>query len=180
MARRSRTAQLLPAAGRDRASPSFMGRAAEGAGGSASPRCCARTEYVVPRDRDRRCAPAGSAQESSTHTVADNGAAAGIVVGGRPVGPLDVGTCAGVGGIMYKKLRDRGRPGVAAGVLGHPAVRGCVGSPTSWGSHGVTLEPGHLVAGGPRSRARGVRAKGDTLHGRLSAAPRRQSRCSLF
>src|SRR6516165_1815283 len=57
------------------------------------------TEYVVPsleivdaRIQDPR---------KIMDTVADNGAAAGIVVGGRPVGPMDV-DLRWVGGIMYK------------------------------------------------------------------------------
>ena len=56
------------------------------------------TEYVVPaieivdaRIQDPR---------KIVDTVADNGAAAGIAIGGRPVGPLDV-DLRWVGGIMY-------------------------------------------------------------------------------
>src|SRR5215475_87537 len=53
-------------------------------------------------------------------TVADNGAAAGIVVGGRPVGPMEV-DLRWVGGIMYRNSEIE-ETGVAAGVLGHPAL----------------------------------------------------------
>jgi len=53
-------------------------------------------------------------------TVADNGAAAGIVVGGRPVGPMDV-DLRWVGGIMYRNSEIE-ETGLAAGVLGHPAL----------------------------------------------------------
>ena len=63
------------------------------------------TEYVVPaieivdaRLQDPR---------KIVDTVADNGAAAGIAMGGRPVGPMDV-DLRWVGGIMYKQFRDRG------------------------------------------------------------------------
>src|SRR5262249_55668583 len=68
------------------------------------------TEYVVPaieivdaRIRDPR---------KIFDTVADNGAAAGIVIGGRPVGPLAV-DLRWVGGIMYKNSEIE-ETGVAA------------------------------------------------------------------
>src|SRR4029077_3160398 len=93
-------------------------------------------------------------------TVADNGAAAGIVIGGRPVKPLDVDLRWG-GGIRYKNSEIE-ETGVAAGVLGHPAL-GVAWLANKLGSHGVTLEPGHLVLAG--SFTPGVVAgKGDTLH----------------
>src|SRR6516162_3270262 len=55
-------------------------------------------------------------------TVSDNGAAAGIVIGGRP-----------------------------AGLLGHPAL-GVAWLANKLGQHGVTLEPGHLVLAGSFTR----------------------------
>ena len=76
------------------------------------------TEYVVPaieivdaRMQDPR---------KIFDTVSDNGAAAGIVMGGRPVGPMDV-DLRWVGGIMYVNSEIE-ETGVAAGVLGHPAM----------------------------------------------------------
>src|SRR6201998_480964 len=116
------------------------------------------TEYVVPaleivdaRLQDPR---------KIFDTVSDNGAAAGIVVGGRPVGPLDV-DLRWVGGIMYKHFEIE-ETGLAAGVLGHPAL-GVAWLANKLASHGVALEPGHLVLAG--SFTRGVFAqKGDTLH----------------
>ena len=76
------------------------------------------TEYVVPAIEivDARLQD----QRKIFDTVADNGAAAGIVVGGRPVGPMDV-DLRWVGGIMYKNSEIE-ETGVAAGVLGHPAL----------------------------------------------------------
>ena len=95
------------------------------------------TEYVVPaleivdaRLQDPR---------KIFDTVADNGAAAGIVVGGRPVGPLDV-DLRWVGGIMYRNSEIE-ETGVAAGVLGHPAL-GVAWLANKLGAHGVRLEPG--------------------------------------
>jgi len=116
------------------------------------------TEYVVPaieivdaRLQDPR---------KIFDTVSDNGAAAGIVVGGRPVKPLDV-DLRWVGGIMYRNSEIE-ETGVAAGVLGHPAL-GVAWLANKLGSHGVALEPGHLVLAGSFTRVV-FAGKGDTLH----------------
>ena len=93
-------------------------------------------------------------------TVADNGAAAGIVIGGRPVGPLDV-DLRWVGGIMYRNAEIE-ETGVAAGVLGHPAL-GVAWLANKLGALGVGLEPGHLVLAGSFTRVVFAK-KGDTLH----------------
>ncbi|MBV1699859.1 MAG: 2-oxo-hepta-3-ene-1,7-dioic acid hydratase [Hyphomicrobiales bacterium] len=93
-------------------------------------------------------------------TVSDTGAAAGIVVGGRPVKPLEV-DLRWVGGIMYRNSEIE-ETGVAAGVLGHPAL-GVAWLANKLGAHGVTLEPGHLVLAGSFTRVVFAR-KGDTLH----------------
>jgi 2-oxo-hept-3-ene-1,7-dioate hydratase len=116
------------------------------------------TEYVVPaieivdaRLQDPR---------KIFDTVADNGAAAGIVVGGRPVGPRDV-DLRWVGGIMYRNAEIE-ETGVAAGVLGHPAL-GVAWLANKLGQHGVTLNAGHVVLAGSFTRVVFAR-KGDTLH----------------
>jgi len=94
-------------------------------------------------------------------TVADNGAAAGIVMGGRPVRPMDV-DLRWVGGIMYKNSEIE-ETGVAAGVLGHPAM-GVAWLANKVGSMGTPLEPGHIVLAGSFTRVV-FAAKGDTVHG---------------
>jgi 2-oxo-hept-3-ene-1,7-dioate hydratase len=116
------------------------------------------TEYVIPaieivdaRLQDPR---------KIFDTVADNGAAAGIVVGGRPVGPLEV-DLRWIGGIMYRNAEIE-ETGVAAGVLGHPAL-GVAWLANKLGQHGVTLNAGHLVLAGSFTRVVFAR-KGDTLH----------------
>jgi 2-oxo-hept-3-ene-1,7-dioate hydratase len=116
------------------------------------------TEYVVPaleivdaRLQDPR---------KIFDTVSDNGAAAGIVVGGRPVGPTEV-DLRWVGGIMYRNAEIE-ETGLAAGVLGHPAL-GVAWLANKIGQHGVALEPGHLVLAGSFTRVVYAR-KGDTLH----------------
>src|SRR5580704_1015788 len=70
-------------------------------------------------------------------TIADNGAAAGIVIGGRPVGPMEV-DLRWVGGIMYVNGEIE-ETGLAAGVLGHPAL-GVAWLANKLGEHAVTLE----------------------------------------
>ncbi len=93
-------------------------------------------------------------------TVADNGAAAGLVMGGRPIRPMDM-DLRWVGAIMYRNSEIE-ETGLAAAVLGHPAM-GVAWLANKLGSLDVTLEPGHLVLSG--SFIRPVWAnKGDTIH----------------
>src|SRR6202171_5188012 len=80
------------------------------------------TEYVVPaievvdaRLQDPR---------KIVDTVADNGAAAGIVIGGRPVRPMDV-DLRWVAGMMYCNSEIE-ETGVAAGVLRAPGLGFCL------------------------------------------------------
>ena len=116
------------------------------------------TEYVVPAMEivDARLLD----PRKIVDTVADNGAAAGIAIGGRPVGPMEV-DLRWVGGIMYKNSEIE-ETGLAAGVLGHPAL-GVAWLANKLGSHGVALEPGHLVLAGSFTRVVFAH-KGDTLH----------------
>jgi 2-oxo-hept-3-ene-1,7-dioate hydratase len=118
----------------------------------------AATDYVVPameivdaRLQDPR---------RIVDTVADNGAAAGIALGGRPVKPLDV-DLRWVGGIMYKNSEIE-ETGLAAGVLGHPAL-GVAWLANKIGPHGHALEPGHIVLAGSFTRVVFAQ-KGDTIH----------------
>ena len=117
------------------------------------------TEYVVPALEivDARIVN----PRKIFDTVADNGAAAGIVIGGRPVGPMDV-DLRWVGGIMYRNSEIE-ETGLAAGVLGHPAL-GVAWLANRLGRNGVTLEAGHLILAGSFTRVVFAQ-KGDTLHG---------------
>src|SRR6202008_4411404 len=117
--------------------------------GVGLPEVLRATEYVVPAIEivDARLQD----QRKIFDTISDNGAAAGIVIGSRPVGPMDI-DLRWVGGIMYRNSEIE-ETGVAAGVLGHPAL-GVAWLANKLGQHGVTLEPGHLVL------ARGARQKG--------------------
>jgi 2-oxo-hept-3-ene-1,7-dioate hydratase len=116
------------------------------------------TEYVIPAIEivDARLLDV----RKIVDTVADNGAAAGIALGGRPVGPLDV-DLRWVGGMMYRNSEIE-ETGLAAGVLGHPAL-GVAWLANKLGSVGTALEPGHLVLAGSFTRVVFAQ-KGDTLH----------------
>ena len=116
------------------------------------------TEYVVPSIEiiDARV----QNPRKIFDTVADNGAAAGIVLGGRPVRPMDV-DLRWVGAVFYRNSEIE-ETGVAAGVLGHPAMA------IAWlankvGRFGTVLEPGHLMLSGSFTRPVWAN-KGDTLH----------------
>jgi 2-oxo-hept-3-ene-1,7-dioate hydratase len=121
------------------------------------------TEYVVPALEivDARVQNPRKIYD----TIADNGAAAGIVIGGRPVGPMEV-DLRWVGGIMYVNGEIE-ETGLAAGVLGHPAL-GVAWLANKLGEHGVTLEAGHLVLAGSFTRVIFAR-QGDTVHGDFGA-----------
>ena len=115
------------------------------------------TEYVVPAIEiiDARV----QNPRKIFDTVADNGAAAGLVVGGRAVGPMDV-DLRWVGALLYRNA-DIEETGVAAGVLGHPAMA------IAWlankvGRFGDTLEPGRVMLSGSFTRPVWAQ-KGDTL-----------------
>jgi 2-oxo-hept-3-ene-1,7-dioate hydratase len=120
----------------------IMGKRLQGPG-VGLPDVLRATEYVVPaieivdaRIQDPR---------KIVDTVADNGAAAGIVLGGRPVEPLDV-DLRWVGGIMYRNSEIE-ETGLANKI----------------GPHGHALEAGHIVLAGSFTRVVFAQ-KGDTLH----------------
>lgn len=117
------------------------------------------TDYVVPALEivDARLVDPRKIQD----TIADNAAGAGLVLGGRPVKPMDV-DLRWVGGLMYRNSEIE-ETGVAAGVLGHPAM-GVAWLANKLGQHGVGLEAGHVVLAGSFTRVVYAR-KGDTLFG---------------
>ena len=79
---------------------------------------------------------------SSNH---ERGAAAGIVVGGRPVRPDDL-ELRWVGGALYRNTQIE-ETGVAIGVLGHPAM-GVAWLANRLSRFDTVLEPGHVVLAG--------------------------------
>lgn len=117
------------------------------------------TDYVVPALEivDARLVD----QRKICDTVADNGAAAGLVLGGRPIKPLDM-DLRWVSALMYRNS-DIEETGVAAGVLGHPAL-GVAWLANKLGQHGVGLDAGHIILSGSFTRVVFAK-KGDTLFG---------------
>ncbi|WP_238364930.1 2-oxo-hepta-3-ene-1,7-dioic acid hydratase [Mesobacterium pallidum] len=116
------------------------------------------TEYVIPSIEiiDARL----TEPRKIFDTIADNGAGAGIVLGGRPV-KVDEVDLRWIGAAFYRNSQIE-ETGVSCGVLGHPAMA------IAWLANklapfDVTLKPGDLMLSG--SFTRPVHAKkGDTLH----------------
>jgi 2-oxo-hept-3-ene-1,7-dioate hydratase len=135
-----------------------LGKALQGPGVSLC-NVLSATEYVVPALEivDARV----QNPRKIFDTISDNGAAAGLVLGGRPVRPMDI-DLRWVGGIMYVNGEIE-ETGLAAGVLGHPAL-GVAWLANKLTEHGVTLEAGQIVLAGSFTRVIWAR-KGDTVHG---------------
>ena len=123
------------------------------------------TEFVVPAieiidARIQQIDPQTGKPRKVQDTISDNAANAGIVMGGRPVGPMDVDLrwCSAVcsrNGVVEET-------GVAAGVLGHPA-RGVAWLANKLHPYGVTLKAGEVMLGGSFTRPIAA-AAGDTFN----------------
>lgn len=123
------------------------------------------TDYVVPAleliaARSYRVDPETGRSRTVLDTVADNAAAAGIVLGGRPVRPMDVDLRT-VGALLFRNGVIE-ETGVSAGVLNHPA-NGIVWLARRLADHGVALEAGQVVLAGSFTRPVAISA-GDTFH----------------
>lgn len=123
------------------------------------------TDYVVPALEiiDARCHridPETKRPRKVFDTISDNAANAGIVMGGRPVRPMDV-DLRWVAAIMYRNGVIE-ETGVAAGVLNHPG-HGIAWLAKKFAPHGIALEPGQVVLAGSFTRPVPARA-GDTFH----------------
>lgn len=116
------------------------------------------TEYVVPALEliDGR----SQYPRRIVDNIADNAAAAGVILGGRTVRPLDI-DLRWVSALLYKNGVIE-ESGVSAAVLGHPAM-GVAWLANKVGPFGTTLEPGHILLAGSFTRTVAV-AKGDTIH----------------
>ena len=123
------------------------------------------TEYVSPAleiidarieqfDRDTR------APRKVFDTISDFAANAGIVLGGRPVRPLDV-DLRWVGALLHKNGVVE-ETGLAAGVLNHPA-NGVAWLANKLAPHGEGLKAGDVVLAGSFTRPT-TAVRGDNLH----------------
>lgn len=116
------------------------------------------TEYVTPALEliDGRSKYPRKIQDN----IADNAATGGVITGGRTVRPLDV-DLRWVAAIMSKNGVVE-ESGVAAAVLGHPAM-GIVWLANKLATFDVALEAGHFVLAGSFTRPVAVK-QGDTVH----------------
>jgi 2-oxo-hept-3-ene-1,7-dioate hydratase len=122
------------------------------------------TDFVVPAleildTRIERVDPTTKATRKIFDTIADNAANAGIVLGGRPIRPLDA-DLRWIGALCFKNGQLE-ETGLAAGVLNHPATA------VAWLANkiaplGLALEPGQVVLAGSFIRPIETR-KGDTI-----------------
>ena len=123
------------------------------------------TDFVVPAleildTRIERVDPKTKSTRKIFDTIADNAANAGIVLGGRPIRPMET-DLRWIGALCHRNGQLE-ETGLAAAVLGHPATS------VAWlankiAAHGLALEPGHVVLAG--SFIRPIEARnGDTIH----------------
>jgi len=122
------------------------------------------TEYVTPAveiiaARTFRTDPATGRTRTVTDTIADNAADAGIICGGRRVGPREV-DLRWVGALAYRN-GEITETGLAAGVLDHPA-RGIAWLARRYAAQGRTLEAGQTILAGSFTRPMPVES-GDTF-----------------
>lgn len=136
----------------------------------AGPRCTIfevldATDYIIPAleiidARIQQIDPATGATRKVFDTIADNAANAGVVLGGRPIRPLDH-DLRWVAALLYRNGVIE-ESGVAAAVLNHPA-NGVAWLANKLHPHGVALEAGEIILGGSFTRPVAARA-GDTFH----------------
>ena len=122
------------------------------------------TDFVVPAleildTRVERVDPQTKATRKIFDTIADNAANAGIVLGGRPIRPMDA-DLRWVGALCFRNGQLE-ETGLAAGVLNHPATS------VAWlankiAPNGLALEAGQVVLAGSFIRPIETR-KGDTI-----------------
>jgi 2-oxo-hept-3-ene-1,7-dioate hydratase len=128
------------------------------------------TDFVVPAleildTRIERVDPQTKATRKIVDTIADNAANAGIVLGGRPLRPLDT-DLRWIGALCYRNGQLE-ETGLAAGVLNHPA-NGIVWLTRKLAPLGLALEPGQVVLAGSFIRPIETR-KGDTIQADFGA-----------
>ena len=128
------------------------------------------SDFVVPAleildTRIERVDPVTKSAQKIFDTIADNAANAGIVLGGRPIRPLDT-DLRWIGALCSRNGQVE-ETGLAAGVLNHPATA------VAWLANkiaplGLALEPGQVVLAGSFIRPIETR-KGDTIQADFGA-----------
>ena len=123
------------------------------------------TDYVIPAleliaARSHRVDPETGKPRTVLDTISDNAANAGIIMGGRPVRPMDM-DLRWVSALCYRNGVME-ETGVAAGVLNHPC-NGIIWLARRFAPHGIALEPGQIILAGSFTRPVICRP-GDTIH----------------
>lgn len=116
------------------------------------------TEYVTPALEliDGR----SQYPRTIVDNIADNAACGAVIIGGRPVKPQEV-DLRWVGAMLYRNAQIE-ETGLAAGVMGHPAM-GIVWLANRLAEFDTALEAGQVVLAGSFTRPVAARA-GDTFH----------------
>jgi len=122
-------------------------------------------EYVVPAleiidARIHQIDPQSKVPRKVFDTISDNAACAGIVIGGRPVRPLEV-DLRWVAAVLYRN-GELEESGVAAAVLNHPAS-GVAWLANKLAAHGEILKAGEIILGGSFTRPIAA-SPGDVFH----------------
>jgi 2-oxo-hept-3-ene-1,7-dioate hydratase len=123
------------------------------------------TDYVTPaleilETRMHRLDPETKAPRKVMDTISDNAANAALVVGGRPIRPLDA-DLRWIGALLFRNGQIE-ETGIAAGVLNHPA-NGVAWLANRLSPHDEHLEAGEVVLAGSFTRPVDI-SKGDTFH----------------
>jgi 2-oxo-hept-3-ene-1,7-dioate hydratase len=123
------------------------------------------TDYVTPaleilETRMHRVDPETKAPRKVMDTISDNAANAALVVGGRPIRPLDF-DLRWIGALLFRNGQIE-ETGIAAGVLNHPA-NGVAWLADRLAAQGEYLEAGEVVLAGSFTRPVDI-IKGDTFH----------------
>lgn len=123
------------------------------------------TEYVVPAaeivdGRTHRVDPDTGKPRCVLDSIADNAGNAALIVGGRPVGPMEVDLR--WVSVLCHRNNVIEESGVAAAVLNHPA-NGIAWLANKLAPFGIALEPGQFVLSGSFTSMVEARA-GDVFH----------------
>jgi 2-oxo-hept-3-ene-1,7-dioate hydratase len=123
------------------------------------------TDYVVPTaeivdGRAHRVDPVTGKQRTVLDSIADNAGNAALIIGGRPMRPMDV-DLRWVAALCYRNNVIE-ESGVAAAVMNHPA-NGVAWLANKLAPFDIALEPGQFVLGGSFTSVVEARA-GDTFH----------------
>lgn len=123
------------------------------------------TDYVLPSmeiidSRQQRVDPETKSTRTIVDSISDNAANAGIVMGGRPMRPMDV-DLRWAAALLYRNGQIE-ETGVAAGVLNHPA-NGVAWLANKLSQHGESLLAGEVILSGSFTRALHGH-QGDTFH----------------